>query len=531
MLNKLYNSAKHILYVADMDTYEVLYTNAYTTRLLGGFSGQKCYSYIHGFGSPCELCPNKRLTDRKGNPKRPFTWDYYNHKLKRWYDAHVEAIKWEDGRTVRFEIAHDITDRKRDEKSLMQIIKNQQLLSEIPQIFSLIEDFDDRVQQALRLMNNRMELQLSCVFEYNTAAAFTKTYSSHSKNEPIDLASVFAEYSSSFNRKFFSTLTKETFIENRNSHLLPGSIQRNLSEQGIAKFLLLPLELENEVYGFLLLVDTKADEKWHDFEVNIYQSLANIFSLNYRRKTNQETIIESERSLRIANATKDKFFQIIAHDLKNPFTTILGFSELLLIKHDVISPEKQQKYLHSISTTAKSAYSLLENLLLWARAQDGTLSFNPVEVNLHVLLNDVIVLLKPAATKKNVQIIAHIPENILLTADEMMLSTIARNLIVNAIKFTLPEGTIYVEYHCVEEGHQVSIIDNGIGIDQEVAAKLFRVEEHHSTPGTENESGTGLGLVLCKEFVDKHDGKIWAESTPGKGSIFSFLIPFHSARQ
>jgi len=254
------------------------------------------------------------------------------------------------------------------------------------------------------------------------------------------------------------------------------------------------------------------------------------------RKKDEEILKESEQKLRELNATKDKFFSIIAHDLKSPFNTMFGFAELLYENFDDYNPEKQKELISYILRDIKNTYKLLENLLLWSSSQGGKIKFKPEKENLYLLLTETIELLNQTADEKSIIIINEIPENIVINVDKDMLATVIRNLMLNAIKFT-PKGGI-IEIGCdiipvgtdVPDGTsqqtiQIYVKDTGIGIPYELQETIFDIAEGTSTIGTKGETGTGLGLILCKEFIEKHDGKIWVESEVGKGSKFVFTLP------
>jgi len=239
---------------------------------------------------------------------------------------------------------------------------------------------------------------------------------------------------------------------------------------------------------------------------------------------------KAEQALQESNETKDLFFSIIAHDLKSPFNTLLGFSNLLVNQLDNFDREKQKKFINAINQNIKSTYNLLENLLLWSQTQRGTIDFKPRKENLYLQVTETYSLLNQQAQSKSIILEHKIPENIYIWADKNMLQTILRNLISNAIKFTPRGGNIILntELKVDKNGQsyaQISIKDNGAGISKEKQNQLFKISENISTKGTEGESGTGLGLILSKEFVKKHGGKIWVKSELGKGCEFCFTIP------
>ena len=243
-----------------------------------------------------------------------------------------------------------------------------------------------------------------------------------------------------------------------------------------------------------------------------------------RKKAEQE-LQENETKLKESNKTKDKFFSIIAHDLKSPFTSLLGFSELLNNNYDEYDIQQHKKFIGIINQGVQNTHKLLENLLLWSQAQRGIIDYKPENNNLYLLSNETINLLNQLIVGKSINLRNKIPQDICVNADKNMLLSILRNLISNAIKFTNSEGEIIINTKQYDNYAEISVKDNGVGISPEIQSGLFTIAENVSTAGTENEQGTGLGLILCKEFVEKHGGKIWVESKVGKGSEFKFTIP------
>jgi signal transduction histidine kinase/ligand-binding sensor domain-containing protein len=240
--------------------------------------------------------------------------------------------------------------------------------------------------------------------------------------------------------------------------------------------------------------------------------------------SNQQLRFTNEQ-LAILNSTKDRFFSIIAHDLRNPFNTVSGFANLLQKDYKTLPPEKIERFLNIISVSSTSGNNLLDNLLQWSRSQTGSILYNPTKLNLSLVANDTIKLLEGDAQRKEITIHSHIDQEIMVFADENMLKTIFRNLVSNGIKFTPEKGTITLTSIINDLFVEITIADTGMGIPSEIISKLFRIDVTVTTKGTLSESGTGLGLILCKEFVEKHNGKIWVESEEGNGSEFKFTLP------
>ncbi len=238
-----------------------------------------------------------------------------------------------------------------------------------------------------------------------------------------------------------------------------------------------------------------------------------------------EALRGSEARLKELNATKDKFFSIIAHDLKSPFNNIVVLSNLLVEQVQSNDKENIEEYAGLISSSTQQAMSLLVNLLDWSRSQTGRLVCTPEYIDLVSVVNETEALLSESLRQKSIVLKKELPRTLLAHADKVMISTVLRNLVSNAIKFTRPNGQIIISSRKTETELSISVIDNGVGMNEETLGKLFRIEESISTKGTDNERGTGLGLILCREFIEKHNGSIRAESEPGMGSVFTFTIP------
>jgi len=239
----------------------------------------------------------------------------------------------------------------------------------------------------------------------------------------------------------------------------------------------------------------------------------------------QNALRESEKQLRELNAAKDKFFSVVAHDLKSPFNSLVGFTELLSENYTEFSDEERKIQINTIRNVSEQTFKLLQNLLDWSSSQTGRLHYHPKMIDLGEAVNEIIGLLHSQATNKKVALYTGIGPGIKVYADLDMVHSILRNLIGNAIKFTNMGGKIWLIARQKDNEMEVVVNDTGIGISQENIKKLFRLDEKFKTPGTQSEKGTGLGLLLCKEFVEKNHGRIWVESTPGFGSTFGFSLP------
>jgi len=240
-------------------------------------------------------------------------------------------------------------------------------------------------------------------------------------------------------------------------------------------------------------------------------------------------LLEQSKELLELNATKDKFFSIIAHDLRGPLGGFMGLSEMMADDTQGFEPEEMKEMTLALSQSARNIYNLLENLLEWSQMQRGRTSFNPQIVSLNESASECLKLVTESANKKMIQLEVDISKEHKVFADINMLQTVIRNLVSNAIKFT-PKGGIVRIFSGIADNKAaiIGVRDNGIGMDSEMITNLFRINVNSSRPGTEGEHSTGLGLLLCKEFVEKHGGELWVESEVRKGSVFYFTIPYNT---
>ncbi len=241
-----------------------------------------------------------------------------------------------------------------------------------------------------------------------------------------------------------------------------------------------------------------------------------------------ENLLTAHAELEELNAQKDKFFSIIAHDLKGPFNALLGYASLLSDKDRDLDRTKMVEYGSAVYKSAESVFRLLENLLEWSRLQMGHMEFNPGFVDLQEIIDTNLELFTPIAEKKEIQLSGYGEPAVDVFADKHMVSAVVRNLINNAIKFTPVKGKVTISVRRHDKWAEVEISDTGVGIPADKGERLFRVDQKTSTTGTGGETGTGLGLPLCKDLVERQGGQIQVESTQGEGSTFSFTLPLHN---
>ncbi|MCL4551136.1 MAG: PAS domain S-box protein [Bacteroidetes bacterium] len=288
-----------------------------------------------------------------------------------------------------------------------------------------------------------------------------------------------------------------------------------------------PLNVGGKTIGIIVVQDYENEEAYGLDEMQLLTFVTEQVAQVIERKRTSDALRKYADELRQLNQTKDKFFSIIAHDLKNPFITIMGFSDLLLSDYEELSDQERLYYIQEMKKSADLSHNLLQNLLQWSRSQTGRIEFSPQPIDIKKVIDENIELLRVAAERKQISMISNTQEDLIVFADEDMLNTILRNLLTNALKFTNKHGVITAETKRSDSFVGIEVKDNGVGMPENVRESLFRLDVSHSSLGTDNEAGTGLGLILCKEFVEKNGGSISVESEVDKGTTFKFTLPIH----
>jgi signal transduction histidine kinase len=298
-----------------------------------------------------------------------------------------------------------------------------------------------------------------------------------------------------------------------------------IANMGIESFIGAPIYNSNEEpMGMLVLMDDKQmQEKSNSrYILSVFASRA---GAELERMNNEELLRKQTKELIKVNAMKDKFLKITAHDLKNPFNSIMGFSELLRRKIENTSKDKIQKMVNVIDDSVKKTCSILDNLSDWSKTQRDVISFNPEIVDIAQISEDIINYFDNYARSKEIKIYNKIKKNTYVFADEYMVKAIFRNLISNSIKYTNKKGKVIIEASIDDENVKIDISDTGIGIDDSEIKKINMTSDFNIRPGTENENGSGLGLIICKDFVLRNNGRLSIDSVVDKGTTVHFDLP------
>jgi len=283
------------------------------------------------------------------------------------------------------------------------------------------------------------------------------------------------------------------------------------------------------VYPEFIVKYSTNESRMLDFSTTliIAISIIGVMTIMFKQSYDKEREVVKLQSeeLKELNATKDKLFSIISHDLKNPFNNLLCILRQILENMDHYSSLEIREHIKMLEQSSKRGYELLENLLEWSMSQRGSIQYNSTHLNIYEVVKECLLVTENQIFNKNISLHINIDKDAHINADYNMLKTVLRNLITNAIKYSNSEGNIYLSSEIHNKEVEITIKDEGVGIDKDDLDKLFKIDIKHSTPGTANEHGTGLGLILCYEFVRKHNGKIWVESQKNKGTTFKISIP------
>ncbi len=284
-----------------------------------------------------------------------------------------------------------------------------------------------------------------------------------------------------------------------------------------------PLNIDGKTVGIMGFSNKEGD--FTDEDAQTASAFGEYAAIALRNSRTTELLEKHTRELEQLNATKDKFFSIIAHDLKSPFNSIIGFTETLISNYKNLNEQQFEKYLNIVRSSSIKAYKLMENLLTWANLQTGQFTFNPAETDLHRLIESSVQSVELQASNKNISILRRFEQPLSIMVDPRMIELVVRNLLSNAIKFSHSGEKVEIQLQAESEEIRILITDHGLGMDPLELSALFKIESKYSRPGTASEKGTGLGLILCREFVEKHGGSISVQSEKGKGSCFTIILP------
>ena len=395
-------------------------------------------------------------------------------------------------------------------------IRNEALNIELNEGISIREQLNVRLQQEIverKLVENEIK-KLSKVFLEGTNPTFIEDLSGHIQemnNEAVNFYGFSREELVGKSIKLLVPDEKHEKIDELINLCLEGKLVRDV--EGLLR------KKDGSKIPVLMTLSLLTDEENNPF------AISSIASDITELKNIEKELTKSKAAAESANAAKDKFFKIISHDLRGPFNTIIGFSNLLNEEYDSFNDLRRKECIKHINMSSIYSFNLLENLLTWARTQTDEITINKEELNLKKLVETAISTALLLADSKNISVNNNVQPELILSIDKNTALTFIRNIVNNAIKFTHKGGYITIDSHVNEDSISLHITDTGVGISPEVIDQLFQIGKDISTNGTNDEKGTGLGLILCKEFIERNGGSITVKSEVNKGSEFIIVLP------
>jgi PAS domain S-box-containing protein len=442
---------------------------------------------------------------------------YWQHKTKDnvLFDADVAlSLITIEGKKVVYAVVRDISENKRLEKvqkALFDISEAAYTATDMVSLYKRIHE----IVSTLMLANNFY----IAMYDEST--------------EMISFPYMVDEFDPPYPPKKLSKGLTEYILRTGEAKLIDSRLDLELRETGEVEmigtptliWLGVPLIVSDKTIGVIVVQDYQNAETYGEPEKQLLVFVAKQIAQVIERKRNSEAIKVYAEQLKELNQTKDKFFSIIAHDLKSPFQSLLGLSELLTSPDSDLSLEEKEEYIQTLFTLLKNQYELLQNLLEWGAMQLGKSEYNPVKLNLSEAVDTKIELLSKNAKNKSISVVNEISKDVFVLSDKHIIGSIIQNFLANAIKFTNRNGTIKI-YSAYEKDFIVTTVeDNGVGMSKEALKNIYSLGEVNTTQGTEGELGTGLGVMLCKEMIEKNGGSLKIESEVGKGTKVIFTIP------
>ncbi|HPI20386.1 MAG TPA: PAS domain S-box protein [Candidatus Kapabacteria bacterium] len=512
-LLSIFDSIDELIYVSDTDTFEIVFANKKLRNLFGDdVIGKECYNVMQGKDGKCPFCNSERI---KAIYPETYKWEYTNH-LNKTFIVYNRMIRWTDGRLLRFEIAYDISERKKAEQTLYESEEKLRAIYNSANIGILIVNKEGHF-----IMVNDW---ISDLLKYSNDELLNKTIIDVTYLEDIEVSKTY------FNKVLKGEIENYK-IDKRFLRSDNGTVWCNLSVAPIK-------DVEHNIIYIVGMVIDITEQKYAEEELKKYA--AELIKINEELVISKELIEASleqknalieelndiKNRLEITNSEKDKFFSIIAHDLRSPFQGFLGLTKLMAEDLDNMSMKDMRELSNDMQNSANNLFKLLDNLLQWSRLQRGAMDFKVDSINIHQIVQQNINISLETAKQKNIKLINSVPAEIYAVADYQMINTVVRNLLSNAIKFTNKNGNILIGANSTPEKIVcVFVKDDGIGMDKQILSDLFKIDKKVTRPGTSGETSTGLGLLLCKDFIEKNNGSIWVESEVDKGSTFFFTLP------
>ncbi len=431
-----------------------------------------------------------------------------------WVNTTRVPLKDENGKIIgTFGISTDFTQIKKSELIQQTLLKISTAVNSVDEMDDLYSEIHQAVKSLMKADNFYIAL-----YDENTKILSFPYFVDQFDEQPMP-------------RIAGKGLT-EYILRSGKAHLIDSELDMALRKLGETNllgepaqiWLGVPLKIGEKTIGTLVVQDYEEPKTYGQEELRILTYVCEQIASAITKKNSDYKLKSYSAELQELNASKDKFFSIVAHDLKSPFQGLMGLSRLIVEDFDELSGEELRSFVLALNESAESTYKLIENLLEWSRLQTGRLKYHPSKIDLFEIVESTKMLLFQTSELKNTKIKNNIQQGTFVWGDKYMLNSLFQNLISNSIKFTNRFGEVIIDSTIYDEIIEISIEDNGIGIEPEDIDKLFKIDSTFSTRGTEQEKGTGLGLMLCKEIVNKHGGDLRVESEKDRGTKVIFTL-------
>ncbi|MDD2255674.1 MAG: ATP-binding protein, partial [Bacteroidales bacterium] len=444
---------------------------------------------------------------------------------------HSCQVVYEQGEEVLIGTLHNVDERKKLEKDANYTSQLHRLLAETAFKFiqSDAKTFDSKIDVMLLTLGRVLNMDRSFVFRLGDDGDELTMTHEWKQSDSISVMKRFQQLRlqdfSDFKRLVFNESI--IIVEDVDTFVGSDSLKKWMNDDQSKSLLMVPILGHYKILGFIGLSISRNTRIFNDAEKDLLQVLGLMMADSIERIKMEKDLKNKADGLREINRTKDKLFSVIAHDLRSPFNTFIGFTDIMCDPEMSLSSDELRTYAHVLNQQAKSTLELLQNLLDWSRLQRGVIIPRPMDVSFEYFIGQQLFLFEDKLKNKSIVVESTIEIKETISIDVRILETLFRNLFSNAVKFTPQGGIIRIR---ISEEHSslllLSIEDTGIGIPSEIMSKLFIFDEHKGRNGTEGESSSGLGLMICQEFVEILSGRIWAESVVGKGSTFFVELPF-----
>jgi len=517
------------LYVSDIETDEILFINDIMKKdlnLTDEALGKTCWRVFHpGFEHRCDFCPTRQLLD---NPNTQVNWEERSTLNGRYYKNMARIIEWTEGKKVYLRRCTDITDTKLAQESLKKRLEQEELMSNISQLFTTTGDTGDLVRTALKMAGEFMGVNQAFLSKYEKDEGILEViYEWHDENARPFIGGV-SKWPTTPDMEIYQDLTTKEYVAVNDYLTLTHPNFKVLKDYDLRALIIFPINISGEFWGTIGFIINNDAHDWNESDVHLGQLITGVLSGVARRSIAERKLLDAIEMAEQANKVKSEFLSNMSHEMRTPMNAIIGMSEIGRKSGDL---RKMEYCLDRIDAASKHLLGIINDVLDISKIEANKLELSPVEFDFERMLLNITGVVNCCVEEKRQNLIVNIDKDVppAFIGDEMRLSQVIANLLSNSVKFAPEEGMIILNIRNVgiTDGFAellFEVIDNGIGISEEQQEKLFQPFGQADSGIAGKYGGTGLGLIICKKIVDLMDGHIQVESEPDKGAKFSFTV-------